>query len=149
MFTGEYNCVIDEKNRIAVPSIMRKRIDVNANGAFLYVTIGMDQCLALYPEHQFEELVNNRMKQLPLTNKKARDFQRLFFSNAHPIEKWDKQGRIVIPQKLKDYAKLEKDVSIIGVMNRIELWDKSVWDGLNSENAGRFEEIAEDLTNIF
>lgn len=150
MFTGEYQCVIDEKNRIAIPSVIRKHIDNgdNGNGNVLYITIGMDQCLSLYPEHQFEELVNNRIKQLPLTNKKARDFQRLFFSNAHTLERWDKQGRILIPQKLKDYAMLDKEVVVIGMLNMIEFWDKKEWE-THKENIGKFEEIAEDITSIF
>ncbi|MGR3178961.1 MAG: division/cell wall cluster transcriptional repressor MraZ [Candidatus Anammoxibacter sp.] len=149
MFTGEYHCVVDEKNRMAIPSVLRKRIESSNNSNVLYITIGMDQCLAIYPEHQFEELVNNRIKQLPLTNKKARNFQRLFFSNAHTLDKWDKQGRIVIPQKLKDYATLDREVVIIGILNRIELWDKKLWDAFNKENEGKFDEIAEDITNIY
>ncbi len=149
MFTGEYNCTFDEKNRVAIPSAMRKKIDITVEVDILYMTIGMDQCLALYPRNQFEELVNNRIKQLPLANKKARDFQRLFFSNARTIDKWDKQGRIVIPQKLKDYAGIDKEISIIGIMNRIEIWDKKKWETLSAENADKFEEIAEDISSIF
>ncbi|MGR3221349.1 MAG: division/cell wall cluster transcriptional repressor MraZ [Candidatus Anammoxibacter sp.] len=149
MFTGEYHCVIDEKNRMAIPSVIRKCIENGDNSNVLYITIGMDQCLAIYPEHEFEELVNNRIKQLPLTNKKARIFQRLFFSNAHTLEQWDKQGRIVIPQKLKDLATLDREVVIIGILNRIELWDRKLWDAFIKENEGKFEEIAEDITNIY
>lgn len=78
MFTGQFNCVIDDKNRMAIPSVMRKRIETKGNGKDLYLTIGLEKCLFLYPVNEFDELVN-KIKQLPLANKGARDFQRLFF----------------------------------------------------------------------
>lgn len=148
MFTGEYHYVIDEKNRVAIPAVWRKRIDSTVDGMGLYITIGMDQCLILYLPRQFEEQIN-RIKQLPFTSKKARDFQRLFFSSMYPLEGWDKQGRIMIPQKLKDYAKIDKEVFIIGIMNHMEIWDKSEWHKFKEENSGRFSEIAEDIQKIF
>lgn len=149
MFTGEHTCTVDDKNRMAIPAVMRKRIDMSFDAEILYITIGLDKCLALYPKKEFEELVNNRIKNLPLANRKARDFQRLFLSNARPIDKLDKQGRIMIPQKLKEFAGIDKDVYITGVLNRMEIWDKKKWDDLNSENEGKFDDIAEDIASIF
>lgn len=148
MFTGEYNCVIDEKSRMAIPSAIRRSFDCGDTGRnLLYLTIGTDQCLYLYPEQQFKELVG-RIKQLSLDDKKARNFQRIFFSNVHTIEQWDKQGRIVIPQKLKSYAMFDKETTVIGMVHMVELWDSKKWED-HKESVGDFNDISENIANIF
>ena len=82
------------------------------------------------------------------TNKKARNFQRLFFSMSSSIVTCDKQGRIIIPQLHKDYANIDKDVIIVGVMDKIEIWDSKLWDEFEQDNGQNFEKDAEDLFQL-
>lgn len=141
MFTGQFNCVIDDKNRLAIPSAIRKRIDNNDTASQLYLTIGIGQCISLYPEEEFRKLAS-KIEALSSTDKNALKFQRIFFSKVDTLDRWDKQGRIIISQKHKIHAKLEREVVVIGLVNRVEIWDKKVWDDFDNENAGKFEEIA-------
>lgn len=87
------------------------------------------------------------MKTLPMTKKDARKFMRMFFSGAIEVE-IDKQGRINIPAKLREYAHLEKDCTVIGVSNRIEIWNRQTWNDFYDESEDSFEEIAEDLIDF-
>ena len=91
--------------------------------------------------------IEEKLKTLPLTKKDARKFTRLFFSGATNVE-IDKQGRINIPQNLRDYAGLEKDCTVIGVSSRIEIWDTNAWEGFYTESEENFEDIAEDLIDF-
>ncbi|MDR4496654.1 MAG: division/cell wall cluster transcriptional repressor MraZ [Candidatus Scalindua sp.] len=144
MFTGTYHHTIDDNNRLAIPSSMRKSIDVKGEGKGFFITPGLDRCLAIYPHFQFEEL-KAKIKQLNETNPKARIFKRLFFSRSNGPNTCDKQGRFIVPQHLKEYACLEKEIVIVGVMDKIEVWDLKEWNKFEKEHAENFEKDAEDL----
>ena len=147
MFTGEYHHTIDDKNRLAIPAPLRDSIDVKTDGKGFFVTRGLDECLFMYPPREWQNVVS-RIEQTSFTSKKARQFQRLFFSKAQKIPDCDQQGRILIPQYLKELAKIQKNVVIVGVSSRIEIWDERNWQNYESEHEKGFEEIAEDLFSI-
>lgn len=139
MFMGEYNHTIDAKGRVIVPSKFRETL-----GEEFVVTKGLDGCLFVYDNNEwtaFEE----KLKSLPITNKDARAFVRFFLSGAASVEV-DKQGRILLPGSLRDFAELQKDVVLIGVGSRIEIWSRERWEG-----AATFEdmdEIAEHMADL-
>lgn len=120
MFVGEYTHTIDPKGRLAVPYRMRAEL---ADGAI--VTRGMDGCLAVYTKKEWENLAG-RVANLPLGDAKARRFARFFLAGAAEVE-FDKQGRILIPAGLRQYAELGTTVVVAGVYNRIELWNEARW----------------------
>jgi MraZ protein len=147
MFTGKHLHTIDDNNRLAIPSSIRKCVDEEKEGKGFFITPGLDKCLAIYPPLHFKE-ITKRLSELMFTNQKARTFQRLFFSRSSSFVTCDKQGRIIIPQLHKDYAGLKKDVVIIGVMDRIEIWDLQHWNEFEEDNEQNFERDAEDLFRL-
>ena len=120
MFMGEYNHTIDEKGRIIVPSKFREALGEN-----FVVTQGLDGCLFLYSYEEWENFVEG-LKKLPGT-KEARQLQRHFMAGAAEVEV-DKQGRFLIPAKLREQVGLCKDVVLVGVVSKIELWSKERWE---------------------
>lgn len=139
MFMGEYNHTIDTKGRLIVPSKFREIL-----GDEFVVTKGLDGCLFVYPNeewHAFEE----KLRTLPLTNKNARQFSRFFLAGAATCEV-DKQGRILIPGVLREFAELEKDVVLVGVLSRIEIWSKNKW--MDSNVYDDMEDIAEHMEEL-
>ena len=138
MFMGEYHHSIDNKGRMIVPSKFRDEL-----GDMFIITRGLDQCLFGYPISEWE-LIEEKLKGLPLTKKDARAFTRFFFSGATESE-LDKQGRINIPAPLLQYAKLEKECVILGVSNRIEIWSKQIWEEYFNQSEESFAEIAENM----
>lgn len=139
MFMGEYNHTIDAKGRLIVPSKFRESL-----GDEFVVTKGLDGCLFVYDNQEwtaFEE----KLKTLPLTNKEARQFVRFFLAGAASLEV-DRQGRILLPANLREFAGLEKDAVLIGVASRIEIWSKERYEGeISYENV---DEIAEHMTEL-
>ena len=147
MFTGKHLHTIDDNNRLAIPSSIRKCVDEAKEGKGFYITPGLDKCLALYPPLHFEE-ISKKLTEPMFTNKKARNFQRLFFSMSSSVVTCDKQGRIIIPPQHKDYACLKRDVIIVGVMDKIEIWDLQCWNEFEADNGQNFENDAEDLFRL-
>lgn len=138
---GEYSHNLDAKGRIIVPAKFRENL-----GETFVLTRGLDRCLFVYPEVEWR-LLEDKLKQLPLTKKDARKFTRFFLSGATELE-IDKQGRISIPQPLRTYANLSKQCTVIGVSNRIEIWDADEWNDYVSESEESFAEIAENLMDF-
>ena len=141
MFIGEYEHSVDAKGRVIMPAKLREDI-----GEKFIVTKGLDGCLFAYSSeewHNFEE----KLKTLPLTNKNARDFVRFFLSGAVECE-IDKQGRFLIPSNLRTYATLEKEIIIIGVGTRIEIWNREEWKKYSSDENISADEIAENMTML-
>ena len=126
MFMGTTNNSIDEKNRVIVPSKLRAEL-----GARCVLTKGLDCCLYIYTMAVWEKQMEKIMK-LPEADPRVRAFIRHSCSNAVECE-LDKQGRIVIPQELKDYAKIEKELVTMGAMSKIEIWSRSVWDAPDND----------------
>lgn len=121
MFTGEYNHTLDEKGRLIIPSKFREEL-----GSDFVVTKGLDGCLFVYNNTEWK-VFEDKLRALPVTNKDARNFQRYMLGGAGSVE-LDKQGRVLIPANLRDHAKLEKDVVLVGVGTRIEIWDQSTYE---------------------
>ena len=121
MFMGEYNHTVDAKGRLIIPSRFREEL----KNEFI-VTKGLDGCLFVFPGNKWQ-IFEEKLKALPLTNKNARQFSRFFVAGATPCE-LDRQGRILVPQTLREFAGLEKDVVLTGNLNRIEVWSKEKWN---------------------
>ncbi|ALX47379.1 division/cell wall cluster transcriptional repressor MraZ [Lentibacillus amyloliquefaciens] len=141
MFMGEYQHNIDSKGRIIVPAKFREGL-----GDSFVVTRGLDKCLFAYPMDEWK-LLEEKLKKLPLTKKDARAFTRFFFSGAIECDV-DKQGRINIPQPLRNYAALDKECVVIGVSNRVEFWAEEKWKTYFDDSEESFGEIAENLMDF-
>ncbi len=123
MLIGEYQHNIDLKGRVAVPARFRDDL-----GALFYITKGLDNCLFVLPQDEWSRLVE-KIKTMPIS--KARGLQRFFFSGAAEVVP-DKQGRILIPQQLREHAELDKEVTFIGTSSRVEIWNSKKWAEFNS-----------------
>lgn len=139
MFMGEYNHSIDTKGRLIIPSRFREEL-----GDEFVVTKGLDGCLFVFPNNEWQAF-EEKLKALPLTNKSARQFARFFVAGATPCE-LDKQGRILLPQTLREFAGLEKDVVLTGMLNRIEIWSKTKW--VENSSYDDMDDIAEQMTDL-
>ena len=141
MFMGEYNHTIDAKGRLIVPAKFREILGDN-----FIVTKGLDGCLFVYPNDEWTRF-EEKLKSLPLTNKNARQFTRFFLAGAAACEV-DKQGRILLPQVLREFASLEKDVVLVGVASRIEIWSRERWDESMNTYDGDMDEVAENMGSL-
>ena len=139
MFMGEYNHTVDEKGRLIIPVKFRDEL-----GSEFVVTKGLDGCLFAYDLTEWRVL-EEKLRALPLTNKDARAFARFMLAGAASVE-IDKQGRILLPQDLRNFAGLEKDVVLIGVASRIEIWNKEKWEDASYDADA--EELAEKMENL-
>lgn len=142
MFYGEYEHTLDRKGRLIIPAKLREVFRENYIEKF-FITRGLDKCLFLFTEDEWK-LQEQKFKSMPFTSAEARRFNRLYFSGASDIT-CDRQGRILIPRNLKDFAGIKKEVVIVGVSNRIEIWNKSEWQEFYRNNRESFEEIAEKI----
>ena len=141
MFMGEYNHTIDAKGRLIVQAKFREILGDN-----FIVTKGLDGCLFVYPNDEWTRF-EEKLKSLPLTNKNARQFTRFFLAGAAACEV-DKQGRILLPQVLREFASLEKDVVLVGVASRIEIWSRERWDESMNTYDGDMDEVAENMESL-
>ena len=141
MFMGEYSHTIDTKGRLIIPSKFREEL-----GETFVVTKGLDGCLFVFSDEEWKAF-EIKLKSLPLTNKNASQFARFFVAGATPCE-LDKQGRILLPATLREFAGLEKDVVLTGMLNRIEIWSKEKWNENNSLDDVAMDEIAEQMTDL-
>lgn len=141
MLLGEYRHNVDTKGRVSVPSKFRGDL-----GQSFVITKGLDNCLFMYSKQEWETF-ENKLKELPLTNNDARSFMRFFFAGAAECEV-DKQGRINIPQVLRDYAGIKKDVVIVGVATRAEIWDSVNWDNYTTSDSLNVSQIASQMSNL-
>ena len=142
MFYGEYEHTLDRKGRIIIPSKFREAIKEHYVERF-FVTRGLDKCLFMFAEDEWK-LQEQKFKAMPFTKSEYRRFNRLYFSGASELAP-DKQARILIPSYLKDYAGIKRDVYIIGVSNRIEIWSRENWKDYYSSSKDAFEEVAEKM----
>ncbi len=142
MWYGEYTHKIDEKDRFILPSKFREKIKTLKEKKF-FITRGLDGCLFLFAEDAWRKL-EDKLKILSFTKKQSRHFNRLYFSGASEVDV-DTQGRITITEYLKEFAQIKKEIVIIGVSDRIEIWDKQRWNRFYKENQKNFEEMSEDL----
>lgn len=137
-FVGTHFFSVDNKGRVFIPASMREGLGKEA-----VLTRGLDRCLFLFPLEEWEKVVSS-FSSLSFAKKEVRAFLRLLLAGAS-IVSIDGQGRIQIPLLLRDYAKLEKEVAIIGVGNRIEIWARDRWSVYEGDMLPRFEEVAEEI----
>ena len=141
MLMGEYNHTIDAKGRLIVPAKFREVL-----GDEFVVTKGLDNCLFVYPNDEWQKF-EEKLQTLPLTNKNARQFTRFFLAGAASVEV-DKQGRILLPSVLREFAGLEKDVVLVGVASRIEIWSKDRWLQSISTYDDDMDEVAANMESL-
>lgn len=140
MFMGEYQHSLDEKGRLIIPAKFREDL-----GERFIITRGLDNCLFVYPLDQWKQL-QEKIHALP-AQAETRSFTRMFFSGAVEAE-LDKQGRVVIPQHLREHAGIERDVYSIGVSTKVEIWAKESWEQYSNRAKQSYQEIAETIINI-
>jgi MraZ protein len=138
MFLGTHSPKLDEKGRIILPAKFRDEL---ASG--VVVTRGQENCLYVFSSREFEEL-HDRIRQAPVTSKTARDFLRVFLSGAS-AETPDRQFRITVPANLRTYAGLDRELTVIGAGNRIEIWDSEAWNTYLSANEESFANTTEEV----
>lgn len=141
MFIGEYSHTIDPKKRLALPSKFRGEL-----GSKVAVTRGLDNCLVVYPMKVWEELAS-KLGTLPVGESGTRSFTRLMLSGATDVE-LDNQGRILLPEYLKVDGGLKKDVTIVGLFNRLEIWDTNRWNKYKTQAEKNTGKIAEELGKL-
>ena len=139
MFMGEYNHTVDPKGRLIVPSKFREQL-----GNEFVVTKGLDGCLFVYPADEWHN-IEEKFRSISMTSKDARKFSRFFFAGAAAVE-LDKQGRILLPVTLREFADIDKDVLLAGMLDHIEIWNEERW----KENAdfGDMDAIAGHLNYL-
>ena len=141
MFIGEFTHNLDSKGRIALPVKFRQKL---FGGAI--ITRGLDRCLFLFPNKEWEILAQ-KLIALPLAKSDSRAFVRLMLAGAMDVGS-DKQGRILIPDYLREYAALKKETVIAGLYNRIEIWDRESWKQYKNKTESASDEIAEKLSEL-
>ena len=140
MLMGTYSHSLDAKGRLIIPAQFRKNLGEN-----FILTKSPDKCLAIYSEEEWLKQIEATNSLPRLTNEAARRFRRIYFGNSTSAE-LDKQGRILIPANLREYAGLSKDVTLVGVTDHVEVWDEKAWNAYNDEND--LTEILQDLESV-
>lgn len=141
MFIGEYSHTIDEKGRMAIPAKMRGKLDDGA-----VVTRGLDNCLFVYTKPEWEKLAE-KLAALPLTNANSRAFARLMLAGAMDVE-FDKQGRILLPAYLREFANLKTKAVVAGLYNRLEIWNEEAWKDFKEKTEENTDEITQNLAEL-
>lgn len=141
MLIGEYKHTIDEKKRLAIPAKLRKEL-----GRGAVVTRGLDNCLALYPLVEWQKLAD-KLSKLPTGQVEARGMARIILSGAVEVE-FDSLGRILLPDYLKQYAHIKKNVVIAGVSNHLEIWDQIQWESYKQKTEKEVGDMAAKLSEI-
>lgn len=139
LLTGTHPRTLDEKKRFALPKRIREQMGEATNQ--LFVAQGMDQCLWLYDKSALEHL-SQKLDQVPATDSEARIFRRLFFAQMEAVD-IDKAGRILVPDRLVDFAGLKHEVVLLGVRDHLELWAADRWQNYLAQNAPEFDKVAE------
>ncbi len=138
---GEYQHTVDAKGRLILPAKFREEL-----GETLVFTKGLDACLFGYSLSEWS-ILEEKLKKLPLAKPEARAFARFFFAGAAEIG-YDKQGRILLPPVLREHARLEKEVVVIGVSNRIEIWSQEAWNAYNEALAPSVSDLTQELVDL-
>ena len=138
---SQYNHTIDAKGRVIIPAKFREKL-----GDSFVITKGLDGCLYGYAEAEWKNF-EEKLATLPITNRDSRQFTRFFLAGAAECE-LDKQGRILIPSVLREFAGLEKDVVLVGVASKIEIWSKERWDEANGAYEDNMDDIAKNLETL-
>jgi MraZ protein len=138
MFLGTYAPKLDDKGRVILPAKFREELSTG-----IVMTRGQERCLYVFTTREFDA-VHQKIRQAPITSKEGRDFLRVFLSGAS-AETPDKQNRVTIPANLRDYAGLDRDLTVIGVGDRVEIWDTAVWESYLTEQESSFANVTEEV----
>jgi MraZ protein len=138
LLTGTYPRSLDDKKRMALPKRVREQL---GEPETLFVTPGPDGCLWVYTQEGLERLAD-KLDQAPATDAEARVFRRLYFAQTEAVDV-DRSGRVLVPERLVQFAGLQHDVVLIGVRDHLELWDATRWQEYLTRNAPRFDQVAE------
>ncbi len=141
MFIGEYNHTLDTKGRLAVPKKFRD--DLSMGGV---VTKGLDKCLWIYTYEEWKKIAT-KLSNLPISQTNTRAFARLMLAGAMDVT-IDRQGRVMIPEYLREFAGLGKKVVVAGLFDRLELWDESSWNEYKTKTEAEADTIAEQLSEL-
>ncbi|MGZ3494344.1 MAG: division/cell wall cluster transcriptional repressor MraZ [Thermodesulfobacteriota bacterium] len=144
MFRGRYEYAIDSKGRISIPSKFKEILNQEYDNRL--VITNYDHCLVAYPFQEWS-LIEEKVKNLPALSKDARAFFRFFYSSGIDCE-IDKHGRLLIPQSLRDYANLQKDVVLVGSGKKIEIWNKERWEEEFRKSQENFDRVADTLSHF-
>ena len=140
MFSGESVHTLDPKNRVFVPKRFQEALGRDAEGQQMVIlTRGFEECLFLFSEQGFAKVLE-RLQTQPFGGETLRKMQRLFFANVHPSP-LDGSGRLLLPEKLRRYAGIEREVVMVGVADRAEIWDRARWEKFESENDDGFDDL--------
>ena len=142
MFRGSFEHSVDTKGRVSVPSKFREIIADRYEGK-LVLTMDLDRCIMVYPLEEWER-VEEKIKAMPQSRPEVKDYMRFIFSNAAECE-LDRQGRILIPPPLRESARIAKGVIVVGMLNKMEIWDKSAWDARKSQTSDKIGEVLSAL----
>ena len=142
MLMGEFHHNLDDKNRLIIPSKFRYEL-----GSKFIVTRGIEKCLFVYSVDEWNKIIE-KLNTLPFTNKDARTFMRMFLSGATECE-LDNNGRVQITGPLMNYASLSKECVVIGVGDRLEIWDQDMFDNFFNDNIENFSDVAENLFSAY
>ncbi len=145
MFLGRHNLTLDNKGRLSIPAKYREVL-ATMYGNQLVLT-GLDRCIVAYPLTEWQKF-EEKARQLPSLKRDVRNFFRGFYSAASECS-LDRQGRVLIPPQLREYAGLDREVVLVGIANKMEIWSKEQWEEQSRENQSRLEEIAEELAGIY
>ena len=141
MFLGEYTHSVDSKGRLAIPAKFRLRLGEGA-----VITRGLDGCLVIYPAEEWREFAE-KLDKLPSTQPDVRNYKRFIFSGATECD-FDRQGRVLIPSFLREYASLEETAAVIGQYSKVEIWSQSRWEERRPQEETDGEHIAERLSGL-
>jgi len=131
MFMGEYQHALDPKGRVVLPSSFREQLEGG-----IVITIGIDRCLTVYPLERWRRMAED-LRALPTTEARNRKFVRMLWASAHP-DTLDRQGRVTIPARLREYANLERDVMVVGDDQAVNVWDIAAWETYRAEGLDDF-----------
>ncbi len=145
MFYGEYAHNLDTKGRLILPAKFREAANQNSVSKF-FVTRGLEACVFMFAEAEWR-LYEQKFRDVPFTKQDSRTFNRMFFSGAMDVVP-DKQGRFLLPSYLKDYAGIKDKSVLIGVSNRIEIWDQARWQEYYAKSSQLFEQTAENVLSL-
>lgn len=143
LLTGEYNNTIDEKGRVSFPAKLRLAVNQNV----VIITKGLDTCLWLFTIEEWENFSSKIMSNASMMKRKNLDIIRHFIAPAQQVE-FDKTGRLSVPQSLRDYAKLSKDCTILGVAKYVELWNSQAYSEYLSASESSLSDAAEEFNDI-
>lgn len=144
MFIGNFRYSIDSKGRISIPAKLRKYVSSEANDSFVMTRSTTGQCLDLYPMDEWKKLIAERLKNLNSFNPMDSQFVRMFLQEAAE-DTLDTQARLLIPKPLIEFAGIEKDVLILGVMTKIEVWNPAIYDEYVKKNQESFLDVAQEV----